>query len=300
MRIIFCCDPLNPRHPEPAYVREVDAARRLGIPFDLVDHDALTAGRVDDVVRRMEPIEGRVATVFRGWMLKPDRYEQLYRLVAARGRMLVNSPVQYEHCHHLPSSYEVIRERTPRSVWLPVSGEVSFDQVMELLAPFGNRPVVVKDYVKSQKHSWNEACYIPSAMDRMAVERVVRKFLELQADDLNVGLVFREFVEFEQVGQHPKSGMPLSREFRQFYLDGKPLLRFRYWDEGDYGDQDLPEEVFVDIAQRVQSRFFTMDVARRANGEWMIVELGDGQVAGLPDIADPEQLFDSLMGRLGG
>jgi hypothetical protein len=26
-----------------------------------------------------------------------------------------------------------------------------------------------------------------------------------------------------------------------------------------------------------------MDVAKRKDGDWMIVELGDGQVAGLPD-----------------
>ena len=33
------------------------------------------------------------------------------------------------------------------------------------------------------------------------------------------------------------------------------------------------------------SRFFTMDVALRTNGECIIVELGDGQVSGLPDQA---------------
>ena len=43
---------------------------------------------------------------------------------------------------------------------------------------------------------------------------------------------------------------------------------------------------FTEVAAAVQSRFFTMDMAKRRDGEWMIVELGDAQVAGLPENAD--------------
>ena len=43
--------------------------------------------------------------------------------------------------------------------------------------------------------------------------------------------------------------------------------------------------------------FFTMDVARRVDGEWLIVELGDGEVAGLPDGADPAAFYRALQGR---
>ena len=95
------------------------------------------------------------------------------------------------------------------------------------VAPFADSSLVVKDYVKSQKHYWQEACFIPAARDLPAVERVVRKFLELQGDDLNEGLVFREFVPLKVVGTHPKSGMPLAAEFRIFWLLGKPILSHR-------------------------------------------------------------------------
>lgn len=50
--------------------------------------------------------------------------------------------------------------------------------------------------------------------------------------------------------------------------------------------------------QRVQSRFFTMDVAKQVDGGWMIVELGDGQVAGLPDRAEVVTFYHSLAQRL--
>jgi hypothetical protein len=51
------------------------------------------------------------------------------------------------------------------------AAEAAVAGVMELLRPFGDAPLVLKDYVKSQKHAWDEACFIPSASDRKAFER---------------------------------------------------------------------------------------------------------------------------------
>lgn len=138
--------------------------------------------------------------------------------------------------------------------------------------------------MKSRKHEWLEACFIPSARDLDAVERVARRFLELQGDDLAGGLVFREYVDLEYLSRHSKSGMPLAKEYRLFFLNGQLLRAFEYWAEGDYGSQpDIPLDRFSAIAQRVESHIFTMDVARTVGGEWLVIELGDGQVAGLPD-----------------
>src|SRR5262249_55176117 len=110
---------------------------------------------------------------------------------------------------------------------------------------------------------------------------------------------FREFVALEPLARHPKSGMPLAKEFRRFFLDGEPLLTTEYWEEGIYGDERPPDALFSDIARAVQSRFFTMDVARRAEGDWLIVELGDGQVAGLPQRVDVGAFYQALAKRIG-
>src|SRR5204862_4143355 len=140
----------------------------------------------------------------------------------------------------------------------------------------------------SQKHAWDEACFIPSASDRDAVGRVTRRFVELQGPDLAGGLVFREFVELEPAGRHPRSGMPLTLEYRLFFLDGRPLLCAEYWQEGDYRGEGPPIERFAALAARVRSRFFTMDVAKRLGGDWLVIERGDGQVAWMPEKADIE------------
>ena len=49
----------------------------------------------------------------------------------------------------------------------------------------------------------------------------------------------------------------------------------------------------------MRSRFFTMDVAKRRDGDWLIVELGDGQVAGLPEHADVDGFYKALRSNNG-
>jgi hypothetical protein len=296
MRLIFCSDPLNPREPDSLYLDEWEAACQVGFRCDLISYEALVQGDAGRAVRRVEVGHPEELALYRGWMMKPDQYRLLYDALMQRGVRLLNDPEAYRHTHYLPESYVVIRDMTPRTVWLPITitGEVEMDRVMEALQPSGGSPLILKDYVKSRKHEWDEACFIPSAANRAEVERVVRRFLELQGDDLNGGLVFREYVEFEPLATHSKSGMPLIQEYRLFYLDGHLLDHFEYWEEGDYSGVLPPTGEFNTLARRVQSRFFTMDVAKRRDGDWMIVELGDGQVAGLPEHADVIRFYERL------
>ena len=89
--------------------------------------------------------------------------------------------------------------------------------------------------------------------------------------------------------------MPLTQEFRIFFLDRRVVYRSPYWDEGDYAGVQPPLEEFSGWAERVKSRFFTMDVAKRRDGDWLIVELGDGQVAGLPENADVDEFYQAIV-----
>jgi hypothetical protein len=295
MHIIFCADPLAHRAVDDAYTDEAQAAMASGLEYHLIyyeqlvhEHDAAAA------VRRVPRAEAPELAIFRGWMMRPSDYQALYDALRVRGLELINSPAAYCTCHYLPESYPIIREETPATVWLPLEACGDLDRIMALLAPFGDQPVIVKDFVKSRKHEWFEACYIPSAADRQAVDRVVRRFLELQGDDISEGLVFRAYVAFQPIGAHPQSGMPLTREHRLFFLDGTLLADAPYWDAPIDEIAKLPAEHFKRVAARVPSRFFTMDVAQRIDGSWMIVELGDAQVAGLPGRLDVAAFYAAL------
>src|SRR3954468_8170323 len=176
MLLVLCRDPLEHSRPERAFEAEVAAIEGLGLPYVLVDHDALV--RADDpgrAVRRVPERAVPVRAAYRGWMMTPRQYGRLYEALFARGVVLINDPDQYRHCHYLPESYPVIEGLTPRSVWL--TGALGLDRIMEALAPFEDAPVILKDFVKSRKHEWSEGSYIPSAADREAVSRVVSRFL---------------------------------------------------------------------------------------------------------------------------
>ena len=114
---------------------------------------------------------------YRGWMLVLADYRRLYDALHKRGVELVNDPDAYRRGHHFPASYPAIEGMTPRSAWLPVD-RLDIDAAVDLVATFGDRPVIIKDYVKSRKHEWAEACFIPHARDRQAARRVVENFIE--------------------------------------------------------------------------------------------------------------------------
>lgn len=293
MILLFPADPLDPHAVDPVYAPDAAAAQTLALPYALIAYKTLLRDP-DRAVNSISVADS--LAIYRGWMLTPVQYRAFYDALARRGVRLINDPAAYRHTHYLPESYPQIAARTARTIWL--DADTPLDQIMVRLRPFGRSPLILKDYVKSQKHYWNEACYIPSAADAEAVRRVTRRFLELQGDDLSGGLVFREFIPFEPLGTHARSGMPLTKEFRIFWLDGVSLFAIEYWDDVDYGGIAVPTDRFDDVARSIRSRFFTMDIAKRVNGDWMIVELGDGQVAGLPDHAVRERFYRGLQVKL--
>ncbi len=292
--IIFCADPLQSRSVDPDYLSEWRAAQTAGFETALISYEALT--HEHDATKAIRSIhEGeRAAGIYRGWMLSLDTYSRLYTALDARGVRLINTPDQYHSTHHLPKWIGTLAEYTPATVIIPLNGNAypDIDQIMAALQRFGPRPLILKDYVKSRKHEWSEAFFIPSAADRTAVESVVRSFVERQGKDLVGGLVFREFVDLQRIGTHPASRMPLFNEYRIFIRGGFPVIRWPYW--GEYGGQEPPSHLFQHEMRRINSQFYTMDVAQRRDGSWIILELGDGQVSALPEGCDPAQLYTLL------
>ena len=221
--------------------------------------------------------------------------EVLYNALLGKNLALINDPDEYRFCHHLPESYEVIKDYTPKTTFKKLKSEYRIEDFQAEIEAFGDQPIIIKDYVKSQKHYWDEACFIPNAADKEKVDAVITRFLELQDADLNEGLVFREYAALEELTNHSKSGMPLTKEFRAFVKNGKVMAVYKYWDEGDYKNVEPIIEEFNEIIPEIKSNFFTMDIAKKRDGSWIIVELGDGQVAGLPDNADKDEFYNKVL-----
>ncbi|QDG49553.1 hypothetical protein FIV42_02005 [Persicimonas caeni] len=295
MHIFFCSDPLERRRADAVYASEFAAARDVVDACHLIDFEGLEmSGKPFAEVTPPQRQEPAVEAVYRGWMLSPAQYRRLYGALEARGYMLVNSPEQYRHCHYLPESYGVLEGVTPQTVWLE-GAEHSDADICDAASAFGDAAIIVKDYVKSQKHYWDEACFVPSASDTERLLQVVRRFIELQGGELEGGLVLRRYVEFETLPTVDEGDAPSVLEYRLFFFDGRLVSLAPYWDESDYPSAlEVPVDRFGEVADRIDSRFFSMDVARTVDGEWLVVEVGDGQVSGLPERVDEDEFFAEL------
>jgi hypothetical protein len=314
MQILFCANPIDRNKPDSLYASETAAAARLNFKTGLINFEALVDERnpAKAIQRVQRPTGAAESAIYRGWMLTPEQYKQLYDELSNCGITLINDPKSYKHCHHLPEWLDLLQEKTPKTIWISKEelGQTDIldqtisrrldDLLKEKLAVFGSSPVIIKDYVKSEKHHWHDACFIPDVSDHKKTLAITSKFLQLRSAALEGGLVFRQFINFQTLATHSKSAMPLTKEFRLFVLDGKIIHWFNYWEEGDYQELQPPIEQFSELARRPQSRFFTMDIAQTVSGEWLVVELGDAQVSGLPENAPPEAFYQAITTNLKG
>lgn len=294
MIVLFPSDPLDPRKVDPAFAREAEYAKVVGAQVATVNIDVTCKMRGLPGPKHAELPH---PTIYRGWMLKSRTYRGLYRAALRNGALLINSPDDYRFCHELPQWYPNLKGSTPESVWFEPNEKLGFElrsMTAEVRDKLGNGPYVVKDYVKSRKHEWDTACYIP---DIGKLVEVTRAFLELQGDDLNGGLVYRKYVPLRRVGTHPKSGAPIFNEVRVWFLAGIAIANHAYWGPSEGGeDIERPRGQFF-TGEPVSSNFYTMDLAQLEDGNWVIIELGDGQVSGLPEHVSALVLYDALRKR---
>ncbi|WP_327270219.1 ATP-grasp domain-containing protein [Streptomyces sp. NBC_01218] len=281
---LFCSDPLRPNRPDPEFAEEAAAVREMGAGLALIDHDALLAGDAAGAVARVPRDSGPYW--YRGWMVPVQRYAELGEALATRGARLLTDAAAYREAHELPGWYAVFEELTPRSVWHALTGTapVPVDGAFwaALARPLGGGPGIVKDFVKSRKHEWHEACFVPELRDAERLGAVVARFAELQGDFLAGGMVVRAFERFVPNG-----------EARAWWVDGVPVMVTAHPDTP--GDRPDPELRRVgEAVRRLGCRLVTTDLALREDGAWRVVEVGDGQVSGFPAGTGARPLLEAL------
>ena len=224
-------------------------------------------------------------TIYRGWMMSPKMYKEFYNLLEERGIFLINNPQEYEKYHTLPGWYKDFEQITAVSVW-EENGNV--DNALKMCTELSGS-YIVKDYVKSRKHEWYDACYIPNVSDSKNALKIIDNFVKRQGEGLVGGIVLRKYEKLKQIGYHEKSGMPISEEYRIFAYAGEIHTLNNYWNKAQEMNFSEEELEWIDgIITKLRSNFVTIDLARKENGELMIMELGDGQVSGLQEIRDKD------------
>jgi hypothetical protein len=157
--LLIPADVVHPRRPDAHFMDEARAAREAGLVVGLVDHDALSgSGGVARALARLAETDTRQVAVYRGWMLRSERYAVFADALAQRNIVLRTSPEQYRRAHELPGWYPTMAEATPSSVWTVGDDRDAFTRACKDLGP---GPAVLRDYTKSMKHYWHEAAFIP-------------------------------------------------------------------------------------------------------------------------------------------
>ncbi len=275
INFLFCNHPLYQRSVDEDYDEEYQAAS-LRHPCALFSYEDLEEGKLS---LRGESISG--LTIYRGWMMKPELYRTFYALLAEKGILLINSPDEYQRYHLLPGWYSDFAGETAESVW---ESEGSLENAMSMSETLEG-PYVVKDYVKSRKHEWYDACFIEDIADREHAAAIINNFISRQGEGLVGGVVLRRFEALRRIGFHEKSKMPLSEEYRVFVCAGKIAAVDNYWTGEHKAKLADSEYLWVEsVARRIRSNFVTIDLARKEDKSLMIMEIGDGQVSGLQQL----------------
>lgn len=281
---IFPADVFKPRRVDEEFAEQAEEVIACGGEIILVDHDGI-ASSIEDrhfSARGIVPNLRIKNAVYRGWMLTLEQYSFLERSLLARGITLRTEMPQYQMAHHLPGWYETFLGLTPKTVWSYLN---TLPRLNEFIEPLESNAFIVKDFVKSRKSDWETACFAP---DRSSLPKIAEEFIRLQKEDgsLAGGLVVREFEPLDKT----------RGEARIWWVDGKPALITPHPDTPDLLPQIDP--LFIDVVQnavkRLANTFVTTDIAVRTDGNFRVIEAGDGQVSGLPRGIDASSLWQAL------
>lgn len=211
-------------------------------------------------------------------------YRELEQDLEARGGVLINNHSQ----HRWIANFEYYEHVEPYT--FPTWTDENFHTCNPDNAPF-----VVKGRTNSRKHQWDTHMFAATRQD------AVRIAAELCNDPLlgEQGILYRKYIPLEtfEVGIN---GLPFTNEWRFFFLGEELLTKGYYWSQAEGADKFVLPQRAISFARHMASivskhvRFFVLDIAKRAdNGEWILVEVNDGQMSGL-GMCDPEELYSNL------
>ena len=280
IRILFPSDYFDVKKVEPDYQEEYDAVSLLPIYEPIFfNYDEFVSG---SEVKLYPKDAATGLCIYRGWMLTPVQYKELYDSLLAKGITLINSPEQYNACHLFSNVYDSIEQFTPKCLFFAQGTVIDWALVNKTFKRF-----MVKDYVKSVKGS-DFPAYFETPVDPAEMDRRINEFIELRGDLFTGGIALKEFVELKKYGN-------TTNEHRVFYIYGNKLSIGQNSDqlEGCGHGPDIVPGIGA-----LKSNYYTVDFAELLDGTSIVIETGDGQVSGLPPGQDMFMYYYALSKRI--
>ncbi len=197
-------------------------------------------------------------------------YKELEFDIEIQGSKLINNLIEHFYIADF-LYYEDVKEHTPKT-WFRLY-DVPKDENMRF---------VVKGRTKSKKEDWNTKMFAKGYSQAANIAG------ELFKDGLihSQGIIFREFVPLKvlEVGIND---LPFSNEHRFFFYKNTLLTHFYYWKIAEH--DGVVNEEGINFARMVASKisehtnFFVLDIAEKADGGWILIEVNCGTSSGLDE-----------------
>lgn len=211
-------------------------------------------------------------------------YRELEVDLAHRGAKLINTFANHRYVADLQNYVEDLGELTP-CAW-----KFGIDEIPD------NIPCIVKGETNSKKENWNTMMF---ARNKREVTDIA---IQLMNDSLisSQTIYVRPFLPLKTFC-YGLNGQPITMEFRFFVCRGQVISGGYYWSSflEQLPSTPSPSMVPVDFLKKAIDKvkdkipFFALDVAQLDNGEWIVIELNDGQMSGLSE-NNPEELYRNL------
>lgn len=258
IHFLFPTDPLDRHAPDEMFAAQAAALSQAGFNSSVFSEAVLNG---DKPLRNL-PAGSRV--VYRGWMLKGSEYAALVQAIEQAGATAFTSPQEYLTAHHLPNWYPLLADLTPETRVYPADADLAAE-----LRALGWGSYFLKDYVKSVKSRRGSIIHDPA--EATAVLAEMREY----RGEIEGGICVRRVEDFVA-----------ETERRYFVLAGTA-----------YSAAGTPiPSIVQECVPRVPSKFFSVDVIRRTDGQLRVVEVGDGQVSDL--VGWTEEPFASMWLKL--
>jgi hypothetical protein len=245
MHVVYPSNPLRPKQPDEQFAAEVDAVRAVGFEVSVFSMEDFQSGEF----RLVPALPTGVEVLYRGWMMPAAEYRSfISNLAEVANARPVTSLESYLSSHHLPNWYPLISDLTPETRVFPPDSDLE-SELRGLSWP----EFFIKDYVKSLKTAVGSRISKPEQVSVVVAD--MRRF----RGTIEGGFCVRRVEDF----------VP-DTERRYFILDGVP-----------HAASGQVPSIILECIKRLQSRFYSVDVVQRTDGQFRIVEVGDGQVSDL-------------------
>ncbi|PKL80198.1 MAG: hypothetical protein CVV27_00715 [Candidatus Melainabacteria bacterium HGW-Melainabacteria-1] len=242
MQFLFPCDYFDKHLPDEMFRDQAHALQSAG-------HHVYTLD-LDQPGSPIRPRPDAAPMLYRGYMLDPKAYASLEQTVQAQGASLLIPSDMYLRAHHLPGWYPLIQDLTPETVCYRDAAEA-----LAALPALGWKRFFLKDFVKSLKSGAGSIAATPVE----AAE--ILSALESFRGQLEGGICVRRVLDLQ-----------VDSERRYFVWRGRAFA--------SCPQAPIPALVQA-CCERVDSDFFSVDIAQDASQRDWVIEIGDGQVSDL-------------------